>query len=90
MEDAAPLPCSSEPSDPSHYFPAEREQPRLGPEYQAAVPDAVDPEVAAGARRQGRINAQIIAPSLSADGPAAGEALAALIEEVSASSRFCV
>lgn len=90
MDEAAAVPGPGDLVDPSQFFPEPEDRPRVGPEYQAVVPDAVDPEIAAAARAQSRIKSQIVAPSLVADGPAAGEALAALVEDVSRTSGFCV
>lgn len=79
---------SSEPhADPAVFFAHhERVKVRLGTAYQTVIP-AFDPAVADEARRETRVKALCIAPSLVVSGSAAVDALNTFVEEVSNDKR---
>jgi len=79
---------SSEPhADPAVFFAHyERVKVRLGTAYQTVIP-AFDPAVADEARRETRLKALCIAPSLVLSGSAAVDALNTFVEEVSSHKR---
>ena len=79
---------SSEPhADPAAFFAHyERVKVRLGTAYQTVIP-SFDPAAAAEARRETRVKALCIAPSLVASGSAAVDALNTFVEEVSSAQR---